>query len=65
MCEKEFRGEYQAGAVVRRYMRTAFNELGVGWTERKGLFESVFVVTATLDQHKRLNAWIAAVKEGS
>jgi hypothetical protein len=50
------RRQYSAGALVRRHLRAALDSMGAEWREYKGWLDSEFVVTATLNQHRRLEA---------
>jgi hypothetical protein len=43
-----------AGALVRRDMRALLDQLGITWTEHKGLLDSVFVIECTEEQFRIL-----------
>ena len=55
----------RVGALVRRSLRAGLDAAGIHYIEHKGLFDSIFVVTATEPQWRRIAEWADEVGRGS
>ena len=63
MSDRQDTDLVKAGAAVRRHLRARLDAIGAQWVEHRGLLSSTFVVTATREQWREIEAVVRLYRD--